>query len=81
VVRPEDAGSPNYTKLLQTGADLPDQPLRLPQRGCEAILTVGYRKEDPPFAAGASLGRRLQTKLIRGTSVYRNSHTLFEKQT
>jgi hypothetical protein len=26
-----------------------------------------------------SLGRKLQTKLIRGASLYRNSHTLFEK--
>src|SRR6476469_7277163 len=46
-------------------------------------VTLFYRsdtaKRDPPFAAGASLGRRQQTKPIRGTSLYRNSHTLFEK--
>ena len=81
VVHSEGIGSAKFTKPLQAGADQPDQPLRPPQRGCEAILTVEYRKEAPPFAAGASLGRRQQTKPIRGTSVYRNSHTLFKKHT
>ncbi|KRQ92395.1 hypothetical protein CQ10_08375 [Bradyrhizobium valentinum] len=56
-VRSEGIGSPKYTTVLQTDADLPYQPVRPPQQRCEAVLAVGYRKEDPPFAAGASLGR------------------------
>jgi hypothetical protein len=52
VVRSERIGSPNYTKLLQTGAALPDQPLRPPQEDCEAILTVGYRKRGPAICGG-----------------------------
>ena len=73
-------GARAYMKPLHTGADLSDQPMRPAQHRCEDILT-DTAKKDPPFAAGARLGRRLQTKLIRGGGLYRNSHTLFEKQT
>jgi len=37
VVHSEAIGSAKYTKLLQTGADQPDQPLRPPLRRCEAM--------------------------------------------
>jgi hypothetical protein len=85
VVRPDGLGSPKYTsrykrlhERLRTCLIRRAAPS---QRDRTSILTVGYRKENPPFATGVSLGRRLQTKLIRGASLYRNSHTLFEKQT
>jgi hypothetical protein len=81
VVRPEGTGSPKYTKLQPTDADLPDQPLPPPQHRCKAILTVEWHKRGPAICGGYESREELQTKLIRGTSLYRNSHTLFEKQT
>jgi hypothetical protein len=68
-LRSGDIRLPEHAQPLQR--ERTDQPLRAPQHRCEASLTVGYRKEDPPFAAGESR-EELQTKLIRGTKMYRN---------
>jgi hypothetical protein len=55
---------------IVTAATPAVRPLRWPYDG----------KNDPPFAAGASLGRRLQIKPIRSTGLYRNSHRPCQKQ-
>src|SRR5882757_4954740 len=39
-------------EAVTNGWDLPDQPARPPQRRCEAILTVGYRKRGPAICGG-----------------------------
>jgi hypothetical protein len=52
VVRAEGTGSPNYTKLQPTDADLPDPATAAPQHRCKAILTVGWQKRGPAICGG-----------------------------
>jgi len=74
-------GPLKYTKPQPTGADLPDRALLPPQRRCTTILTCRITQRGPAICGGCESREELQTKLIRGASLYRNSHTLFEKQT
>ena len=78
-VRHQPASAPRIPKARLTCT------LQLPRAGSGGTSPVKFtaagesEQRRPAICDGFKSREELQTKLIRGTSVYRNSHTLYEK--